>query len=155
MVKDYTIYGLRVIGTNTFFYIGVTCASLIIRLRGHVNGVKSGDATNFKKFKVIKEAGFSIEIVLIKKIVATKKDAFIEENKTVFEYLEKGHPLVNINIPHKLLEGEVCGHQYILRTTKSIFAFYKKMAVEKGTSVNAIMNIALLKYKKQLSKPKK
>jgi len=54
-----------------------------------------------------------------------------------------------------IIDGEVLDKDYPLRTTESIYNFYEARASDKKTSVNAIINIALLKYKKQLSKPKK
>jgi hypothetical protein len=53
------------------------------------------------------------------------------------------------------IEGEVLDKDYPLRTTDGIYNFYLVRAGEKGISVNAMINVALLKYKKQLSKPKK
>lgn len=53
-----------------------------------------------------------------------------------------------------VIEGEEAKQSFPLRTTASIYDFYIARASDKGTSVNTIMNIALLKFKKQVSKSK-
>lgn len=58
-----------------------------------------------------------------------------------------------------IVDGGAADKQYLLRTSDSVYDFYIIRAGEKNTSVNEIMNIALVQYKnkfkKQLSKTKK
>ena len=53
------------------------------------------------------------------------------------------------------IDGEVLEKEYPLRTTVGIYNFYLLRAGDKNTSVNAIMNIALLKYKNEVTRKQK
>lgn len=46
-----------------------------------------------------------------------------------------------------IVDGEVADKQYPLRTSDSVYDFYIVKAGEKNTSVNEVMNIALVQYK--------
>ena len=58
-----------------------------------------------------------------------------------------------------MVDGGFADKQYLLRTSDTVYDFYIVRAGEKNTSVNEIMNIALVQYKnkfkKSVNKPKK
>ena len=51
-----------------------------------------------------------------------------------------------------IVDGGVAHKQYLLRTSDSVYDFYIVKAGEKDTSVNEIMNIALVQYKNKFKK---
>ena len=148
----HNIYGLRIRGEQLFFYIGVTSNPLRIRLAGHIKDARAKKSVNGRKDTIINNSPSDIEIVVIKELVCPFTEATVEENKVILEYIDNGHPLVNILERRKLLYGNPCTKKVPLRTSSKILDFFRSEANRKNTSINSEINIALVQYKNKFKK---
>lgn len=89
------IYGLRIIGSNTFFYIGCTCQMLNTRLKQHIS--ESNSYRNYAKKKnvLMRANNGKIEIVKIITVRGCRRRAFKREKVLITEMLSNGHPITN------------------------------------------------------------
>src|SRR5665647_2426213 len=93
---DYSLGKVYVIKNtvNDILYIGSTCSSLGVRLRGHINAARSSKVFFYRALLHIGISKFSIH--LIKNFPCTCKNELVdEEMRIVDEYLEESHNLYN------------------------------------------------------------
>lgn len=95
MTLTHKIYALKNPLTQEYFYVGITGASLNVRLNGHMSSTDKND-DKLCVINKIKAAGHKPEIVLLEEIpVIGNKDNREKEVYWVNALIKAGHPLTN------------------------------------------------------------
>jgi hypothetical protein len=89
--KNWQIYGLRIVGTTTFFYIGRTTWPLKDRLNNHRNRAINGD--HYSQINAIFKS-YDVEIIHLSESLIGENAQF-EEIRWFDYYKLAGHPVVN------------------------------------------------------------
>lgn len=99
------VYGLRVIGSKQFRYVGSTVQPKK-RLTGHGAAARYGTVRNHRLQDWLQDNIGSIEMVILKK--CKESDRLLEEKEKARQLTRAGHFLLNIKRPTlKLTQGEV------------------------------------------------
>lgn len=94
MENHFKIYGLRVIGQDKFFYIGVTM-NMKTRIGCHVSIALSGKDDS-EKSKIINECECKIEMVELDSVLAEERTVAHQLEGEWIDFLRsEGHPLTN------------------------------------------------------------
>lgn len=92
-----TIYGLRILGNKTYFYVGSTKGNPELRLRRHLEDCLKRKHVNSKFQEIVLKHNFMIVCDILEMTSANDRDKI--EYHFIKVLLRSGHKLVNIANP--------------------------------------------------------
>lgn len=103
---EYNVYGLRVVGEENVFYVGITRQPVEKRLKGHLAEVNSkSNPCPKRKKKAFVRAKDKVDVFVIKTLFATKRMALKEEAVVIRDFMKKGHKLINAAFNDNVRDG--------------------------------------------------
>lgn len=151
-MNTYNIYALRVTGTNSFFYVGLTMMAIEKRLCSHFHESRSGVGSNKDKIGVIVSAEFCIDSILIEHFTSNKRYAREREDYWIECFLNDGHPLTN---KVRIAEYKESDTKKILIDIPLMYLVdMKEAAKESGQSVKSFIEVAAIEKVQKIKKAK-